>query len=74
MSAPIGSTLPTFSSADAAVAAEIAGHDTAATAAVVGPVDDGTRYVLYDDEGTAVEELVVGESPEGIRVLLHETC
>lgn len=74
MSAPVGSTLPTFTSADAAVAAEITGDDQAEAAAVVGPEDRGTRYVLYDADGTAIEEVVVGETPEGTRVVVHDTC
>jgi hypothetical protein len=73
-SAPVGSTLPTFATADAAVAAELVDDDEAETAAVVGPEDRGTRYVLYDLEGTAIQEVVVGETPEGTRVLLHDTC
>jgi hypothetical protein len=73
-SAPVGETLDTYPSADAAVAAEIEGDEEATDAKVVGPEEKGTRYVLYDAEGTAIEEVVVGDTSDGLRVVVHDTC
>ncbi len=72
--APIGSTLPTFSSPDAAVAATIRNTPHAVTAAVVGPEQLGTRYVIYDQEHVAIEEVVVGTPADGTRVVEISDC
>lgn len=75
VAAPLGSTFPSFSSADEAAQAEADRRNDVQEARHVGEEPDGSRYVLLDRDGAVIEEVVIGERDDGtLGVLYSESC
>lgn len=72
--APVGSTLPTYRSAEVAAQAEVDDDDEAESYVEVGDDGVGVRYAFLDASGAVVSEAVFKDAGGEWKVASKDTC